>query len=249
MAITSIGSHYAASATSRSSALTGSTPAAQAFARADQRIQQQRDTTSVQLSAAGRLQSAVADTQSAAKALSDVKQTDSAAGIRKTAAGFIKAYNNATAVSRQVTTPNSALAENSRARTAGNDIRRAVGADYSTTAALRDIGITRQQDGGLVIDQKKFDTAVEANAGAVRETLSRVGQQAERVTTQTLSSRGNVGSTVNTLTNRARELDTRQTEQQTQATAAQQTVTVQTNRINNLQVAAGIASYERIFSF
>lgn len=224
-----------------------------AFDRAAQRIQAQRDTTTAQLSAFGRLQGAVSETQATAKALTDIKPTDAAAGIRKAAGNFVKAYNTANGVAQEIAAAKSAPADNAQARIAGNQLTRAATGDTATNAALRDIGITREANGRLQLDQAKFDAALQSNPDAVREALGRVGQRVEQASTQQLSARGNVGSQMNTLTARARELETRQTEQQAQAETARQSISSQTtaltNRINNLQAAAGIAAYERIFSF
>lgn len=232
---------------SRSSKTQSSDPVTQAFQKADKRVQQQRERVSVELSSFGKLKSSFSDVQTTARALGDSKQTATDADIKKVAGNFVKAFNNAAQTARSATSAQATLADNSRARAAQNDLRRSINTDAATTSDLKKIGITRQQDGTLAIDEKKFDAELQANPEALRGTLSKLGQQVDRTATRELAANGNIGRSVNTLESRARTLDSRQTEQQAQAAAAQQAVTELNARLD-ANVNPGIAAYLKIFS-
>jgi hypothetical protein len=231
---------------SRSTAQTGVSPATQAFEKADQRIKQQREFAAVQLSSFGKLKSAFADVQAAAVAFSDGKQTTSEAAIRKVAGNFVEAFNSVVQTARSAATQPGTPLESNRARAAETDLRRSVNTD-AALADLRKIGITQQANGTLAIDSKVFDAALNADSGAVRSALSRVGQQVDRTATSQLADGGNVGKAVNALNERTKNLETRQTEQQALAAAAQQTISTQANRFNS-SLNSGAAAYQRVFS-
>lgn len=218
-----------------------------AFQKADKRVQQQQEAVSVQLSSFGKLKSSFSETQSAARALSDTRQTTTDAGIRKAAGNFVKAFNAAAQTARAATASRGALADNSRARVAENDLVRSISADANAASDLRKIGITQQRDGSLAIDVKKFDAALKTDPEALRSTLANAGQRVDRTAGRELADRGNIGSSVNALDNRARSLERQQAEQQALAVAAQQTVAAQNPRPDSGQ-NTGAAAYERIFS-
>lgn len=207
-------SSLAASSLARSQAggRSGVDPAAQAFQKADKRIQQQRELAAVQLSSFGKVKSAFADVQTARSAAAQ---------------------------------PGAAV-EGGRARTAETDLRRSVGTD-AALADLRRIGITQQPNGTLAIDTKAFDAALGTDSAAVRSALSSVGQQVELAAAAQLADGGNVGKSVNALSERARSLETRQADQQALAAAARQTVSAQANRFSD-SLNSGAAAYQRVFS-
>jgi len=235
---------------SRTRAQSSADPIAQVFQKADKRVQQQREAVSVQLSSFGKQKLSFSETQIASRALSDTKQTATDADITKAADNFVKAFNTAAQTARSATTPNGALTDNSRARAAESDLRRTISTDSTAASDLKKIGITQQQDGTLAIDTKKFDAALKANPDALRATLSSIGQKVDQTATRELANNDNIGSSVSALDNRARSLESRQTEQQALAVAAQQTVSTQTadlnKGLNNLNT--GAAAYQRIFS-
>ncbi|MCK9388641.1 MAG: flagellar filament capping protein FliD [Sulfuritalea sp.] len=232
---------------SRTSTQNGADSVSLAFQKAGQRVQQQRDAVSVQLSAFGQIKSSFSDAQVAARALGDTKQTATDADIKKAATNFVKAFNTAAQTAKSATAAQGALADNGRARLAGNDLRRTVSADATATSDLKKIGITQQKDGTLAIDTKKFDAALKASPDALRSTLSSIGQKVDQTATRELAKNGNIGNSVNSLDNRARSLESRQVDQQAQAAAVQQLVSAQTTRLNN-SLNTGAAAYERIFS-
>ena len=219
---------------------------AEAFQKADKRIQQQRELAAVQLSSSGKVKSAFADAQVAAAALSDNKQIASEAETRRLAGNFVKTFNNAVQTARTAATQPGSGVEGSRGRAAETDLRRSVSTD-TTLADLRKIGVSQQGNGTLAIDNRVFDAALSADAGAVRSALSRVGQQVERTAATQLADRGNVGKAVNSLSERAESLETRQTDQQALAAAARQTVSAQAKRFNE-SLNSGAAAYQRVFS-
>jgi len=218
-----------------------------AFQKADKRIQQQRDSTSVQLSSFGKLQSAVADTQAASRGLSDSKQVATDVGVRKAASTFVANFNTALTTAKATATEQASFSESTKARKAEGDLRQAVGKDATITADLKAIGITQAKDGALTIDTKAFDAALKADATAVRSTLDKVGQQVDRTATKQLASTGTIGSAVSSLNSRASRLESQQTEQQARAAAVQQVVANQGSLVGNT-LNAGAASYQRIFS-
>lgn len=232
---------------SRIKAQSGADPVAQAFQKADKRVQQQRDVVSVQLSSFGQLKSAVADMQLAARAVSDSKQTATDADIRKVANNFVKAFNTSVQTAKTATAAQGALADSNRARAVVSDLRRAVGNDATAAADLKKIGITQQRDGTLAIDAKKFDAALKAEPEALRSALADIGQAVDRTATRELANNGNIGGAVNSLANRARDLENQQADQQAQAAAAQQLVNAASTGLNN-SLNTGVLAYQRIFS-
>ena len=231
---------------SQASRQAGNDRVAQAFQKADKRIQQQRDLTAVQLSSFGKLKSAFADAQTAATGLENIKAASSDTDVRKLTGNFVKAFNGAVQTTRSTATQTGTPVESNRARAAEAELRRSVNAD-ATSAELRKIGITRQANGTLAFDSKAFDTALGSDPEAVRSTLSRIGQQVGQTATGQLADGGNIGRAVNTLSDRARTLEARQADQQALAKAGQQNISAQTNRFAT-SLNSGAAAYERIFS-
>lgn len=222
--------------------------AAQVVRKDEKRIQQQRGAVSVELSSVGKLKAAFSEVQKTSRALTDSQQPLADASVRKAAEGFIKAFNTATQAARSTTARQSQLADNDRARAAEADLRRSLSADTEISVDLKKIGITQQTDGTLAIDAKKLDDALKAEPAAVRNALSRAGEQADRIATRELSNNGNTGGgSVNSSDSRARNIEARQAEQQTQATAAPQTVSAKSSTLDN-DPNTGVAAYQRIFS-
>lgn len=237
----------AASASDRTKARASVDSTTEAFQKADKRIHQQRESVSVQLSSFGKLKSSLSETQSASRVLSDSKRTATDTGLKNAANSFVQAFNTATQTARSTAEQLGTSPQSHRARATETDLRRTVSSDATATSDLKKVGITQQRDGSLFIDTKKFDAALKADADSLRGTLSRVGQQVDRTATRELADRGNVGSSLSSLGNRARSLENTQEEQQSQAAAAQQVVSMQTDRLND-SLNSGAAAYQRIFS-
>ena len=227
------------------------TQSADVFKRADDRVAQQLDAADVQLSAFGKIKAGFADVQSAGTNLADPKKTSTVDDVKKAVQSFADAYNaTANAVStatRNDGKVNGALAYDGRARVAGYDLKRVVTSD-NNTADLKKIGINIKQDGTMSVDTKVLQDAMQTNPNAVKDTLSKIGQQAEQVARKELANTGNIGNAVNTLNSRARNLEAQMTEQQRLASASQASVQQQAAIIGNAG-ANGVAAYMRMFSF
>ena len=247
-----------------------------AFKKADKRLQQERNTTSVQISALGQLKSAFSELQAASRALNDPAKSPSNAEMKESARDFVTAYNKANITARQFSAQKSVqkFAEKSSissgqgatsARSAELALRRSLNetessagiastagtfntATVSNTTALRQIGITQQRDGSLAIDAKKFDAALQNDASAVREVLTKVSQSVERSAGREISGNGNIGRTANALNERARSQESEQTQQLALAAAAQQAIATQTEKIKDRSLAGGAEAYQRMFS-
>lgn len=227
-------------------------PVAAAFGKASGRLEERIESTQVQLSAYGRIKSAFAEVQSGAKGLADAKPTATADDLKKAVGSFVEAYNKANKVLGTATrgqgSETAALADDPRARIAGNDLRRAV-SQGSTLSDLRRLGVTQAADGSLALDTKAFESALNAVPEQVRSTLVRVGNQADRTTTRELADTGHIGGSVNTLNNRSRSLEAQQASETAQSATAQRLVDQQVARLNvNNVFGTGIAAYVRIFS-
>lgn len=234
-------------ANSRSKARDDVDQVSRAFQKADKRIQQQRDSVSVELSAFGKISSSLSDAQIASRALSDKQQMAAQADAGKAAARFVRAFNNASQAARSATAANGLLADNTHARAAESGLRKLFSSDAIAAADLKKIGISQQRDGTLAIDQKKFDDALKTDADAVRTTLSVAGQKVDQVVTRQLAGNGNIGSAINSLDTQARNLESRRAEQQAQSAAAQQAISTQRARLGD-SLNTGVAAYQRIFS-
>ena len=220
------------------------------FKRANERIGQQLSVTDVQLSAFGQIKAGFADIQAAGKSLSDPKKTSTVEDVTKAAQSFADAYNNTTKAINTATKgdgkASGALTDDSRARLAGNDLKKVVTSD-NNMADLKKIGINVNQDGMMSVDAKALQNAMQANPNAVRDTFAKIGQQAEQISKKELANTGNVGNAVNTLNTRAKNLEAQMAEQQKVAAASQATVQRQVASIGN-NAAGGVAAYMQMFS-
>ena len=251
MAISSIASSLIsqsfAGQSTQQSTQTVADPVTAAFARASNRTDQQLGSTKVQLSAYGQIKGAFAETQTASKALSNLKTTSTTDDVKKAVEGFVNAFNKTNKAVGAATQGDGkqagALANDSHARVAGNDLRRSV-AEGSSLSDLKKIGITQNKDGSLNVDTKVLEKALQSNPDQVRSTVASVGQQVEKTATRELANNGNVGSSVNSLNTRSRSLEAQQSAQQEQIAASQRLVDQQTVQINNV-LAGGLAAYQR----
>lgn len=222
--------------------------AADALALSNKRIEQKLDVTNVRLSAFGQINSGFANMQSASKDLSDPKKTGTPADVGKAVQAFADAYNNATkTVSTAINGAgkgNGVLANDVHARLAANDLKSVV-TSGSNTADLKKIGISMNQDGTMSVDAKALQSAMQADPNAVKNTLAKVGQQAEQVSTKDMAKTGNIGGAVNTLSGRAKNLEAQSAEQQKLAAASQVAVQQQSAKMGN---ANSIAAYMQMLS-
>lgn len=230
-------------------------PIRQALQRPVERLGEQAQSTRVQLSAFGRLRSSVAGVEEAAQGIRKTEQPRSADETRAAAQKFVRAVNSGARVAAELTSaggrsqPAGPLANDGRARTATNEVRRAV-SDFRNNGAedLRQIGISVGRDGSLTIDQKKFDQALQSDPNAVTQTLDRVGERVETAAARQNSAGGAIGRAVETLSNRVSNLEARRDEAQARAEASQQASQQQAGAVaNNPFLTSGIASYRGVF--
>ena len=235
------------------SSKTTSDPVTNALKHASDRIEQQIGSTKVQLSAYGQIKGAFSEVQAAGRTLSDTKKAATTEDVRKAVTGFVSAFNKANktvaAATQGAGKQAGALANDARASIAGNDLRRSV-TEGNALSDLKKIGITQNKDGSLAVDTKLLDKALQANPDQVRSTVANIGQQVEKTAAQELGDNGNVGRSVNTLSNRSRNLETQQSTQQEQLAAAQRLVDQQTAQLDNHNngVASGATAYQRTFN-
>ena len=226
-------------------------PVAAALGRASRRIDQQLESTRVQLSAYGQIKAGFAAVQTASKALSGIEQTASINEVKNVVMGFVDAYNKTaktvSATTQSGGTQAGALAGDVRARVAGNDLRRSA-ADDNTLAELKTVGIIQNKDGTLAFDTKTLENAYQTNPTQVLGALADIGGQIEKTAMRELARTGNVGSSVNALDNRSRNLEAQQTAQQNQMAAAQRLLDQQMARLNlNGAFVSGVEAYRRTF--
>lgn len=220
------------------------------FGAANQRVEQQLNPTAVKLSSFSQIKSGFADVQTAAKDLSDPKKTATSSDIAKAAQSFATAYNAANnAVDAAVNgdgKKSGSLAGDVRARIASTGLRSIVTGGSNVTN-LKKIGISLKPDGTLAVDTTALQNAIQTNPNAVKDTLSKIGKQAEQVSAKELATTGNVGSSVNTLSNISKNLEAQLAEQKRLATASQDAVQRQVANITNT-TAGGVASYLQTLS-
>lgn len=221
--------------------------AAQLVRKDEKRIRQQRSAVSVELSSAGKLKASLSEVQKASRTLTDNQQPLPDASLRKAAESFVKAFNATAQAARSASARQNQLADKDRVRAVEADLRLSFSADAELAAGLKKVGITQQTDGTLAIDAKKLDDALKAEPAAVRNSLSRAGEQADRIATRELADTGNRGDAVNSSDSRARNVDARQAEQQAQVAATPQTARAKSSTLDN-DPNTGVAAYQRIFS-
>ncbi len=238
----------ASSSGTASSAATASDPLTQMLDVADKRISAQISQTDVQLSSYGQIKSGFASLQTSGKALTSLAKNASASDVTKAAQSFVDAYNNTSnAVNTAIGGSGKsagALADDQLARLSSNDLKRVV-TSSTGAAALQKIGISVGQNGALAIDSKALAAALSANPEAVKSTLAKLGQQANSTATQELSSGGAVGSAVNALSSRSKNLAAAQSQQQGLAATLQQN---SDQAANFSGFSAGISAYMKMFS-
>lgn len=222
-----------------------SDPVAQAFDSANKRIGKQLESANVQVSAFGQIKSGFANLQLAGNNLSSLNKNATDNDVVKAAQSFVDAFNTTSKVLSSNTkgTGNTSgvLSNNSNALLAGYDLKRTLN-NGNNTADLKKIGISVNSSGALSLDTKALGNALTANPNVVKETLAKVGNQVAQVSSKELA--GNIGSAVNTLSTRAKDLATQQTAQQNAASSLL-AIPQQGTSINS-GAAVGIAAYMKV---
>ncbi|MDD5176449.1 MAG: flagellar filament capping protein FliD [Sterolibacterium sp.] len=188
-----------------------SDPVARAFDGANKRVGKPLESTNVQVSAFGQIKSGFANLQTVGSGLSSLNKTSTDSDTISAAQSFIEAFNNTSNVistnTKGTGNTGGVLSDNSNAVLAGYDLKRTL-TSGSNTAELRKIGISVNSSGTLSLDTKALGSALTANSNAVKDTLAKVGNQVAQVSTKELN--GNIGSAVNTLSTRAKDLAAQQ---------------------------------------
>jgi hypothetical protein len=179
-------------------------PAAQAATKAGSRIQSQLDSATTQLSAYGKLISAVSDTQLAAKDLSKLTAASSAADVKTAVSRLVSSFNTTIATGKST----SGVTESNNAKRVGNDLSRAISSNPSTMDALKKIGFKQLSDGTLTVDSAKFEAAQKADPAGVQATLEKLGGLVDKVATKELSAGSAVAGSIEALNQRATLLKT-----------------------------------------
>ena len=220
-------------------------PAAEALRRSQVILEQRRENTQVQNSVLGRVKSALADVQSAGKALAEPPKAATVDQVKKSLQDFVAAYNNArSTLARANGDKGNTPAVDIRVRQAGIDLNR-VAAAGSNPLELGKIGVTANQDRSLKLDVQTLEKAFQENPQGVLGTLATFGRQAEGAAAPHIE---NSGNTINALSTRARDLAAQQNAQQARSEASRNEVQQRANQINQGFTIRGIASYQRTFS-
>ncbi len=232
---------------------------AEALDRAGQRIEAQQSSTEVRLSAFGQLRSAVAGLRDSSTTLSTRESTDTPEKARAAAEQFVSAFNTAqTTAARTINgkpkastadternTTDGVLSGDSRANVAASQLSRTL--DNASTDALRSIGINRERNGTLSVDQQRFSQALQDDPQAVSAALAQVGRQVEQTSSSQLEDGANLDRAVANLSRQSRQFEAQQAALQAFAETSQKAAEQATSSLN-LLAANGIRAYEKIFA-
>jgi flagellar capping protein FliD len=196
--------------------------------KASARLDTEKQSNAVQLSAYGQVKSGFARIEDAGKALAKADPL-SPADTKKALQAMVSAYND-TRSAAAATTPG-------YASNAANSLRRAASSS-SMRSDMQALGITQKSDGSLSIDTQKLDQAMAANPNTVKDVASRVSGQLQQSATSALSDNGGINRTLNSLNARAQQIDRRQSGLQGLAGSM----------LSSSSSSSGIDSYMRIFS-
>ena len=213
----------------------------QALDRAGERIESQRSSTEVRLSAFGQVRSAVAQLQDSSQALTATENTDTPEETRAAAEAFVSAFNNA----QDTGNTDGALSGDGRASIAASELSRTL--NNASSEALRSIGINRSQDGTLNVDRQRFEQALQNDPQGVSSALAEVGRQVEQASSRQLEGNSNLNRAVENLSRQAQALEAQQATQQQLADNLQQATEQAATRFNFV-AASGIRAYEQIFA-
>lgn len=226
----------------------GSSVTANPLNAASQRVVQQLGSTVVQLSSFSQIKSGFDSLQTAAKDLSDPKKTTTSADIVKVAQSFTSAFNTTSkAVNLAISgdgKKSGALSGDGRATLVSNDLKSIVSSS-NNVSDLKKIGISKKADGTLSVDTTALQNAFQANPNSVKDTLSRIGKQAEQVATRELAATGSVGGSINRLTDLSKNLESQSAGLKSLGSVFQDTGQGSANSL----VSGAIKTYLQIFAF
>lgn len=212
-------------------------PASQAATKAGSRIQSQLDSTTTQLSAYGKLISAVSDAQLAAKSLSSLTAASPAADIKTAVGKLVSTFNTAITTGKST----AGIAETGNAKRVSNDLGRAITSNPAVLDALKKIGFKQLSDGTLTVDSTKFDAAQKADPAAVEATLEKLSGLVDKVATKELAAGSAVAGSIDALNQRASLL---KTQKNAMATLMQQLATQSSNSASSGFGGYGVSAYQ-----
>lgn len=197
--------------------------------KANSRLQSQLDSTTAQLSSFGKLKSAVAGVQQAAKALAATTGTSAVKDVRAAASDLVDSFN-ATVITAigAAALPGATASDVTSTRRITRDLGQTLTGNTAVYDSLKKLGFRLETDGTLSVDDKKFDAAQKANPAAVQATMAKLGQLLDKTATNELASSGSVNNAIASLSQRSKTLQAQQSAMQ--------------SLVNQMQVSGSAAS-------
>jgi hypothetical protein len=150
-----------------------------------------------QLSAAGRIQSSLANLQTNAQALSTISQSTPPGELATLVNGVVQSFNNLNRTVSDVSSqPSGGSSGNAQPVQALNAINHALaGADDASVGALQKLGLVRQSDGSLSTNQIALDKSFQANPSGTSTTLARAAGRIDHAVSQQLAAGASAATT------------------------------------------------------
>lgn len=161
----------AAAQSHASAALTKISPA---LAKAHERIVAQAQSESTSISQLGQYKAAVSSLSATANALGGVSNKTTSSDAVKMVESFVSAFNNAIKQANAATSTNG-KSQTDAARTMA-DSKKTLASTDSSRSQLHKLGLTRQQDGTLVLDASVLQKSLASAPDAATATLSQLGK-------------------------------------------------------------------------
>lgn len=176
--------------------------ASQQFAKVDQRLQADVDTTTAKLSKFGLLKSALADGQTVARGLTTLSATATADVVTTAIGKFFNAYNGAINAGQVAGAAPGSNGTSQSANRVVNDLKRALPSDPKTQDAMKKLGLSIQPDGTMAHDLKKFAAALTTDPEGTRAALATIGSKVDAVASKELANSGPVDAEISSLMQR-----------------------------------------------
>lgn len=155
----------------------------------------------VQLSSFGQVRSSIADIQNKARALLTVNQSPNLSDFKGIVQAFVQSLNS---IRKAVS--NLALSGDSWSGETLDGISKALdGSNGGTFSALKELGISQQDNGTFSVDQKQLEKAFQENPQGALSVVSDIADRVTKATDKQLSSIGIGGKKTNNLSARISE--------------------------------------------
>lgn len=236
MNVTSVVNFYRSQNILKSGSVASTDPVQKAFSASASRVEQQRQSTNVQISTLGAVKSGFSKLEDAGKALTSSAPTTSA-DIKKNLQALVAAYND--------TRTSATAASGSGGESAVNTLRKTAASD-SNRSDLRALGITQKQDGSLALDTKKLDAALQTDLSGAQATASRVGNQFKQTATSALAGSSSLNTALGKLNAKVDSIEARQAAEKSLTDTALSSIQQQNDRLSS--GLSGISSYLNIFA-